>query len=866
MHGHDSSPTPNPMRIDLTEEAYIPRCFLRARPIRVAFLVEDDEHAGKILDAAFANSHSRWGGRYSLVVPCVSGMPRPVWLPWLDAYDPDVIYAYTDLDDTTAAKVHERFGPAFLIKHRARGDGHQRDFRPELPLECLTSLSVAPQYAQVHPPSAPQPMLVVDYLPGQPSDRFIDENLGTPFRCFERWPLPHHLADVLRPITLASKDLLADPGHAVRPTGDTVPDAAALLRFMAERPNSFGLAQLAADSAPRVEVRGRHREALSLVVGDTFADRVLFWNDRSLMPAFLGRHFTTLIVSPKRLEEEEFFKALVEFLKARNGISRSHGTPWIEMTSVSLDAEVLTRLRDRFNEADNWNGYHVIGPVALDDVVPDAQALDRIAGLSTGRAFGRPATWSITPAEGAEFRPPSTLPDQIRGMQNPSPATEGAWALDLDIERQNNLTRYSNVRHRWRLPRRLRMHGAFCQPYEGSADRRLRYPRSTREGFLSVFTDFGEEPPVILLPDDETAFRYALERGRDWPPSSRAERGNAPSGPYRWSRPSDKGRYAIGVLRRFGGLQNCGAVFLHSFWKSIFEDLGGAIGTSQNDTIKRTLKKRFPDRQMNSEEDWDRLVDLVGQQAHQVRMPSRVLDFDALRKRHEPFVDKERRLLEDRQADGIDEWIEDTKTSLIHSLQWLCARSILYQGYEWRCRTCYNSNWTHIGALEPVMACEVCGTNQIAPVENAWQFRLDGFLRDALKEYGMLALVWCLIKLEKRVQQTFYFLGPHDLFKKIPENDRATVDNEIDLLCVLDGKVHLCEVKTSDHRLRIDSVVEVAKQIRPDVVSLAILNAKSNRLIAKLKELRHELSGEGIEVELLTLTDDDYCDFANLPG
>ena len=95
-------------------------------------------------------------------------MPRPAWLPWLHAYDPDEIYAYTDFDEAAITTMHEPFAPAFLTKHKPYDDGkrNQRYFRPELALECLTSLSVPPQYARAHPPSAPQPMLVVDYLPG----------------------------------------------------------------------------------------------------------------------------------------------------------------------------------------------------------------------------------------------------------------------------------------------------------------------------------------------------------------------------------------------------------------------------------------------------------------------------------------------------------------------------------------------------------------------------------------------------------------------------------------------------------------------------------------------------------------------------
>jgi hypothetical protein len=72
---------------------------------------------------------------------------------------------------------------------------------------------------------------------------------------------------------------------------------------MAQHRNSYGLAQLAADSTPRIELRESYDSAFSLVVGDSFSDRVHFWNCRSRVPVFLGREFTTLIVSPTRLDD-----------------------------------------------------------------------------------------------------------------------------------------------------------------------------------------------------------------------------------------------------------------------------------------------------------------------------------------------------------------------------------------------------------------------------------------------------------------------------------------------------------------------------------------------------------------------------------
>jgi hypothetical protein len=129
-----------------------------------------------------------------------------------------------------------------------------------------------------------------------------------------------------------------------------------------------------------------------------------------------------------------------------------------------------------------------------------------------------------------------------------------------------------------------------------------------------------------------------------------------------------------------------------------------------------------------------------------------------------------------------------------------------------------------------------------------------------------LALIWCLIKLERRVRDTFYFLGPHDLFVTYPDNDRAVGDNEIDLICVVDSKVHVCEVKSSARDIQIPSLVNVAKRIRPDIVTLAVLEPASPRLNNRLDELKEALAGTKISAELLTLSNDDFEDYVYLPG
>src|SRR5688572_20699230 len=91
--------------------------WMRARPIRVAFLIDRGKQADLGLDGIFADCYARWGGRFSLVVPCLDGDVDSDYWPWLEAFDPDLVYAYVDLQSKAILEVHERLAPADFIRH-----------------------------------------------------------------------------------------------------------------------------------------------------------------------------------------------------------------------------------------------------------------------------------------------------------------------------------------------------------------------------------------------------------------------------------------------------------------------------------------------------------------------------------------------------------------------------------------------------------------------------------------------------------------------------------------------------------------------------------------------------------------------------
>jgi hypothetical protein len=154
----------------------------RPRPLRVAFLIEDGEHASLALDGIFADCYNRWGGRFSLISPYFNGRIIPSYWPWLEAYDPDIVYSYVPLSKEDILEVHERLSPAQYAFHKL--DREPRldvfGFKPSYGFSPLSSLSVIFRLARYRPATAQGVRVqVIDSWHTERPSRFLTDNFGT---------------------------------------------------------------------------------------------------------------------------------------------------------------------------------------------------------------------------------------------------------------------------------------------------------------------------------------------------------------------------------------------------------------------------------------------------------------------------------------------------------------------------------------------------------------------------------------------------------------------------------------------------------------------------------------------------------------
>lgn len=844
------------------------KTFLRPRPVRVAYLVEENEHWQALFSAICAEAFARWGGRFTFVAPCVNGTIRPAYVPWLAAYDADIIYSYVHLDDATIDRLHERLGPAFLVKHDPPGknphDWHT--WRPRLPISPLSVLSVTSAMARSGPLSEPGPVALVDsYLSTKPS-QFLQESFGCYAQSLSPWPIARDISQYVRPVIFVPPEIQQDRRLVPRAEGEIVSSEAELIERIGKQRDLRGLAQISASFTPRLELQhGVWSRTVNLVVGDTFTDRLVFWNAHQLTPAWLDGGVVSMKVAKDDLDDAARFNAIVAIVKNRVHFPIASGASHAQIVvrSASLTSSELEGIAARLHSADKSNAYTSEHIASVDAPVPSASVLARGRYVEPGSPF-QPRDWHEISYTAAAFRPPTVFPRHTVDVQVPTSAKQGVWQVDLDIEREVDYSWVQNVQHRWRLPRRLRMAGAFTRGYQLHSMSDICMPRATASGLLSLSCGFEGRLPEITVPTDEAAFRYAVCAERDWWPFSRDQEKPNP-GLALDMRPSDKGRYLTAMLRIGGGIHRSAEIFLSEFWQKQFESVGATPKATDEriEAVTRRLRKRFKGGQIMTDDEWGRLASLVLAEARAERLPKRFLKFDELRSQFEAY--REAYKAKQSSPTITEDWEEMEKRSLERSVRYLCQQELLHQGHEWRCQECLNNNWLSIDDMKRVMTCEVCGQRESARVSEPWHFKVNEFVVEGIREQGLLPVLWCLGKCAERANTSFLFLDPHELFFTQQSVSEGKPGAEMDLLIVADGAVRLVEAKASGRGVDVAQTVERAKRMRPDVVTLAVMEAKSAALTQKLSAVQQALAAVDIGADLMTLDAGDINDSPILP-
>jgi hypothetical protein len=772
--------------------------------------------------------------------------------------DPDVIYSFAPLKDEQSVRIHREIYPAQLVIHNSERDEDERfAIHVQIRAKFLTSLSTLVGDLNSRSPISAPPRLFDVYLAGDTA-RSLRDSFGSYYESFGLYPFPpewHHVAST---VTLTTRAIADDPRLSPKPSGDIETELAAAWLALAKR-NTVSLAECAAWRAPRLDFFSREwGQSFNLLVGDSVEDRALFWNSRQLMPEWTDRYVAAARVSPSDLDDPERLASIAEFLRWRNHIhAGSGGQGTVTLRSLSLSDAELTRYKDAIHKA----LHHV--PVwtklckSLEAALPMREDLE--LARREGSALMFSPQWREFSWTGKVAHPPETEPRHILRTTGPSSLLAGCWAADLDMEMPENLSQYSNVQHTWLFSRRLRMANAFKCRFHDTSRSYIPLPKRINiAGLLSVFPGRGYELLSIEMPTNREAFVEALIADG----MNEAVRGDTsyPAPPLATYRPSDKGRYLRGLLGLCGGLAETASFLLHGFWNEQLEHWGATTNAREADLarIEARLRKGWRDGVEGTEQDFARLSKVVAAEARNIQLPKNSIVFSEFDLRWGEHRAKFWATNDppEKSPEEEAEWEEYERGTLENALQRLAVRDVVFQGFTAHCRNCHHRTWVPVSAIAKETICAVCAHREPVPVKIDWEFRLNEFVRDALKQHGLQSVIWCLANLRGKSRSSFYFEGQSDLWFRGSDLD-AKRDAEFDLLAVADGVSYLCEVKSQKELLKPDeqrSLLDLASRIRPNVVIVAVMDAFKNKSALRAK-LEPALRAMDVELELWGIED-----------
>jgi hypothetical protein len=834
------------------------------RPARIAYLVPEDP-SEVLLDTLFAESLSRWGGRRTPLIPTNGKSIAAAYLALLNLWDADIIYSYVGLSEEIEKRLFCIFAPSEIRFHDGltdRKDAH--GLRPDYTgnFTFLSSLSLLPFFARRSQMTGVELPEIVDKEPWVRTDRDLEDSFGfVSSSCNDLSLLPYARRLSLRPKRDAQiAQRFREPNEI-----SYVEDIESLVEKITKRPDLLTLIRLSDMLCPHLRFLARGRaewdDHLTIVIGDQTADRLLFWNAQHRYPSLDGLDdIPVLRLSPKRFKDgsPEWLKHWIAIRNRRH--IDGNAAPRTVLRSCSLSKEQLDLIAVTLGDKHKVmiSCEHHAEPNLFDDSMSHTAEHRKNLMAQSSSAWTHPAEnrHSGTRFQNNHFELPLTPPWHVKDV-SPSGLTRGVWAVDLSLERAEDHSTFTNERHIWKWPRRLRLEQAIgFENYIGPHSLILPPPvRPTEYGDLTIWDCASWTRPTFNLPSDYQAFVSALVRFVSGSIEERkALESNLPTWRFDRVTISDKGRDLLGVFQFFRSLPEALAFLTDEFWRDAIRRLSPEEPANNNKNIRDLTRK---------------LQEIVQQSTPETR------DFESLAKRalslaarsfasqgeQSKWAKFEKLSAWAAKATGQNQ--SKIENRLTESVTYLRDQDFLRQGFGWRCTFCQHHNWIALERLTPISKCEICRKPQSSPVSGSLHFRLNPFVQHAFASTsGQEPVIWCLDQLARRARSSFAFAPTLNVYRP----GKSNPETDLDLVVAVDGEVYVVEVKSSFAGVEaevLEQLQGLADELRPDVVMLAVKanwsdDAESANMI---KTFERNFPTNDVRFELLTLERADQSVF-----
>jgi len=537
----------------------------RNRPIKIAYLVPHEETPVNhmIVEAVFREAYTRWAGAYTLVIPTRSiGFMHSEYEAWLSSFDPDFVYTFLELDPALIRTIDKLCSPISLIRHNPQnGEPRWQSFIPDwgLYFEPISSITTVPSpYTQ--PTSftpreiEPQVTIATQYAFGFKS-RFMTDNFGGGFQV---GGMTYGIAGLYETICLVPPEL---PKNNFAGNSRCTSLADMLTNINLRKAIPVAVYAMAHSEAISTVQPYRWTRSFNLFIGSTVLDRIHFWNARHFTPRHAAGCLGSLILEADVLNDGDLVAQLGKYLDNHNFSGHISSPAQVSIRSYSHSEQELHPIKEllqkhTYNSVFVNSEFNLPAIPAIEDFQePYVQFIEPVES-STLKLTEKNNT--LAAKEPSHFM---YVPPRHRGL------ARGQWIIELDIERHNSSSKYSNI-NSWVLPTRRQLIGAFTDNLgKVTKNHRLAVLPITK-GFHTSRQSINKDYFFSLtLPDDETFFQHLLLDGCRYTQHD-LRLLNAKVG-YRNLTISDKGQNLRGVVSMFDNLTIAHEVLTIRFWREV---------------------------------------------------------------------------------------------------------------------------------------------------------------------------------------------------------------------------------------------------------------------------------------------------------
>ncbi|MGD8373939.1 MAG: hypothetical protein PVI21_03725 [Candidatus Woesebacteria bacterium] len=800
--------------------------FTRNRPTRIAFVVDiKEENAYRTIVDLICDASKKWGGRYYQIIPAAKGTVSKVWIEYLAAYDPDLIYTYYSLAPKTVQQISEVSSPLAFMNAQFKGvPNHPFDPVDIFPDNRNTAMLWR------NPVQTPE-ILSFDlggFSPTAPQyiTDFVMLNFGT---------IQNDLANI-NAIKQSQVILTKPPAQ----TEEQFLEAMKKLDEWNRRIYPIEYSMI--PGLTYESDRDLTKETTTVYIGDEPLDLIYYWNDALLRPDWLTHQKNQAILPTKFIEDEKLRLAvrgwLTKFIRQENGNSSLQR---VEIVSASVS---LTKLQAYAKQLlDGTYIFHQESKVTVPIIPKYSTHIATTPDMTSFSVSGDSFTVNV----------PSI--DVVQGVMGGQ-----KWMTDVLIERKDHNEHRQPLKDFWlQLPLNNSLTLLLTN--------RTRAARINRLGFLSVplSRDVDDLRLTVNIPDGARIAESILRADKNSIFYNGDLRQGKEDYPFSGAKSSTAGKALRGAIHLFRELPEAANFFQSDYWRDIFMIMAGQdpLGSPKTkQALENAIKKNFSKVKQTIENDVRKGLATTKQPVSQ-----KVVDFwsnkigylaSDLRARTDVqeigfFDDVLKNKVAEANKNGDKERFAELRERMLGTLDWLIANGIFSIGTLNHCRRCGLKEWHSVDDLKTDNACRGCGNSFTVAPEQQWWYKLNSLISSEGGIYNQVPLILALGELYEGSTSSFMYFPPVDVYTG--KGYRLLTD--LDIFAIVDGKLVVGEVKNSAALFddeEIDKLLKAAARLKPCRVVLFAPDKPNQALLDKVRLLNQQYSAKGITVEWLNMT------------